>query len=129
MGPSRFGSAGQARVLVRERGAGRGLGDGRVRVQRTAGRSADVVTDKLLVYFQNVCKAFTNRFKQLGGKIVDSESFTQGDKTINNVVTRVNGEDGEVIAFCTSFGGDQPAFVDGPAEPRQQDADHEQLGR
>ena len=35
-------------------------------------KSADVVTDKLLVYFQNVCQAFTNRFKQLGGKIVDS---------------------------------------------------------
>ena len=53
------------------------------------------------------------RFKQLGGKIVAQESFTQGDKTINNVVSRVNGEKSDAIAFCTSFGGDQPAFVSG----------------
>ena len=64
------------------------------------------------MYFQNVCKAFTARFQQLGGKIVDQESFTQGDKTINNVATRVNGKEASVIAFCTSFGTDQPAFVD-----------------
>jgi ABC-type branched-subunit amino acid transport system substrate-binding protein len=63
------------------------------------------------VYFQNVCTAFTNRFKQLGGTIVDSESFTQGDKTINNVATRINGKKASMIAFCTSFAGDQPAFV------------------
>ena len=75
--------------------------------------TADVVTDKLLVYFQNVCQAFTLRFQQLGGKIVDQESFTQGDKTIGNVATRVNGKKASVIAFCTSFGTDQPAFVDG----------------
>jgi branched-chain amino acid transport system substrate-binding protein len=71
-----------------------------------------VVTDNLLVYFQNVCTGFTDRFKQLGGKIVDSESFTQGDKTINNVATRINGKAAKVIAFCTSFGTDAPSFVD-----------------
>jgi len=75
--------------------------------------TADVVTDNLLRYFQDVCKAFTVRFQQLGGKIVAQESFTQGDKTINNVVSRVNGEKADVIAFCTSFGADQPAFVSG----------------
>jgi branched-chain amino acid transport system substrate-binding protein len=74
--------------------------------------TADVVTDNLLVYFQNVCTAFTKRFEQLGGKIVAQESFTQGDKTIGNVATRVNGEKAGVVAFCTSFGADQPAFVD-----------------
>ena len=92
-------------------------------------KRADVVTDKLLVYFQNVCTAFTDRFQQLGGKIVDSESFTQGDKTIGNVATRINGKKANMIAFCTSFAGDQPAFVDAPPDARQQDADHEQLGR
>src|SRR5438270_315227 len=75
--------------------------------------SAVVVTDNLLRYFQDVCKAFTVRFTELGGKIVAQESFTQGDKTINNVVSKVNGEKSDVIAFCTSFGGDQPAFVSG----------------
>ena len=60
-----------------------------------------------------MCQGFTNRFEQLGGKIVKQESFTQGDKTINSVVSRVNGEKPNVIAFCTSFAGDQPAFVAG----------------
>ena len=45
--------------------------------------------------------------------MVAQESFTQGDKTINNVVSRVNGKQSDAIAFCTSFGGDQPAFVSG----------------
>jgi branched-chain amino acid transport system substrate-binding protein len=75
--------------------------------------SAVVVTDNLLRYFQDVCKAFTVRFTQLGGKIVSQEQFTQGDKTINNVVSKVNNERSDAIAFCTSFGGDQPAFVSG----------------
>ena len=75
--------------------------------------SATVVTDNLLRYFKDVCSAFSIRFQQLGGKIVAKESFTQGDKTINNVVSRVNGKKSDVIAFCTSFGGDQPAFVSG----------------
>jgi len=76
-------------------------------------KSAVVVTDNLLRYFQDVCKAFTVRFTELGGKIVSQESFTQGDNTINNVVSRVNNEKSDAIAFCTSFGGDQPAFVSG----------------
>jgi branched-chain amino acid transport system substrate-binding protein len=75
--------------------------------------SAVVVTDNLLRYFKDVCQAFTVRFKQLGGNVVAQESFTQGDKTINNVVSRVNGEKSQMIAFCTSFAGDQPAFVAG----------------
>ena len=52
--------------------------------------SSVVVTDNLLRYFKDVCKAFTVRYQQLGGKVLTQESFTQGDKTINNVVTRVN---------------------------------------
>ena len=74
--------------------------------------TADVVTDKLLVYFQNVCRRHA-ALQQLGGELVAQESFTQGDKTIGNVATRVNGKKASVIAFCTSFGTDQPAFVDG----------------
>ncbi len=76
-------------------------------------KSADIVTDNLLRYFQDVCKAFTVRFTQLGGKIVAQEQFTQFKNQINNVVSRVNNEKADVIAFCTSFGVDQPAFVSG----------------
>jgi branched-chain amino acid transport system substrate-binding protein len=76
-------------------------------------KTAVVVTDDLLRYFQDVCKAFTVRFQQLGGKIVAQEQFTQFKNQINSVVSRVNNEKSDVIAFCTSFGVDQPAFVSG----------------
>jgi branched-chain amino acid transport system substrate-binding protein len=111
MGPSRFGSAGQLAYTF----GNPAQQDGAALAEWAYSKgwhTADVVTDKLLVYFQNVCQAFTLRFQQLGGKIVDQESFTQGDKTIGNVATRINGKAASVIAFCTSFGTDQPAFVD-----------------
>jgi branched-chain amino acid transport system substrate-binding protein len=111
MGPSRFGSAGSLAFSFGNAAQDEGSAMAEWAYQH-GWKSADVVTDKLLVYFQNVCTAFTNRFKQLGGTIVDSESFTQGDKTINNVATRINGKKADMIAFCTSFAGDQPAFVD-----------------
>ena len=76
-------------------------------------KTAVVVTDDLLRYFQDDCKAFTARFTQLGGKIVAQEHFTQFKNQINSVVSRVNNEKSDVIAFCTSFGVDQPAFVAG----------------
>jgi branched-chain amino acid transport system substrate-binding protein len=111
MGPSRFGAAGQLAYSF----GNPAQQDGAAMAEwayNHGWKTADVVTDKLLVYFQNVCTGFTDRFEQLGGKIVAQESFTQGDKTINNVATRVNGEKADVIAFCTSFGTDAPAFVD-----------------
>ena len=74
MGPKRFGAEGQARVLVRQRRAGRGLGDGGVRVAQGL-EDGVVVTDNVIVYFKDVVKAFKARFKQLGGKIVAEESF------------------------------------------------------
>jgi branched-chain amino acid transport system substrate-binding protein len=112
MGPSRFGAAGQLAFTFGNPAQQDGAAAAEYAYSR-GWHTADVVTDKLLVYFQNVCQAFTLRFKQLGGTIVDSESFTQGDKTIGNVATRINGKKASVVAFCTSFGTDQPAFVDG----------------
>jgi branched-chain amino acid transport system substrate-binding protein len=111
MGPSRFGSAGDLAFSFGNAAQDEGAAIAEYAYQR-GWHTADVVTDKLLVYFQNVCQAFTDRFQQLGGKIVDSESFTQGDGTIGNVATRINGKPAQVIAFCTSFGTDQPSFVD-----------------
>ena len=112
MGPSRFGSAGNLAFSFGNAAQDEGSAMAEYAISRHW-NTAVVVTDKLLVYFQNVCQAFTNRFEQLGGTIVKQESFSQGDKTINNVVSRVNGEPSKVIAFCTSFAADQPAFVAG----------------
>ena len=112
MGPSRFGSAGNLAFSF----GNPAQEDGSVAAEYAISRgwkTATVVTDNLLRYFQDVCKGFTNRFTELGGKIVAQESFKQGDKTIGNVVTRVHNEKPQAIMFCTSFGGDQPAFVSG----------------
>lgn len=112
MGPSRFGAAGQLAFSFGNAAQDEGAAVAEYAFSR-GWKTATVVTDNLLRYFQDDCKAFTNRFTQLGGKIVAQESFKQGDKTINNVVSRVNGQKPQVIEFCTSFGGDQPAFVAG----------------
>jgi branched-chain amino acid transport system substrate-binding protein len=112
MGPSKFGAAGNLAFTFGNPAQQDGAAAAEWAYEH-GWHTADVVTDKLLKYFQNVCQAFTLRFQQLGGKIVDQESFTQGDKTIGNVATRINGKKASVIAFCTSFGTDAPAFVDG----------------
>jgi branched-chain amino acid transport system substrate-binding protein len=112
MSPLRFGSLGKLAFSFGN--AAQDEGSAMAEYAYKAGwHSSVVVTDNLLRYFKDVCKAYTIRFQQLGGKIVAQESFTQGDKTINNVVSRVNAKKSDNIAFCTSFGGDQPAFVSG----------------
>ncbi len=113
LSPLRFGTKGKLGFSFGNAGQDEGAAAAEFAYNTKGWRSAVVVTDNLLRYFQDVCQAFTVRFTDLGGKIVSQEAFTQGDKTINNVVSKVNSEKSDVIAFCTSFGGDQPAFVSG----------------
>jgi branched-chain amino acid transport system substrate-binding protein len=113
LSPIRFGSKGTLGFSYGNAAQDEGAAAAEFAYKVKGWRTADIVTDNLLRYFQDVCKAFQVRFTQLGGKINGQESFTQGDKTINNVVSRVNNEKADVIAFCTSFGADQPAFVSG----------------
>ena len=112
MSPLRFGSLGKLAFSFGNAAQDEGSAMAEY-AYKNGWHSSVVVTDNLLRYFKDVCKAYTIRFKQLGGKIVSQESFTQGDKTINNVVSRVNAKKSDNVAFCTSFGGDQPAFVSG----------------
>jgi branched-chain amino acid transport system substrate-binding protein len=70
------------------------------------------VTDNVIVYFQDVVKAFTKRFEELGGKIVKHEEWTNGDGTIQNVVSSLADTDVDVIATSTAF-DDMPALVSG----------------
>lgn len=113
LSPVRFGSKGRLAFSFGNAAQDEGAAAAEYAYKVKHWKSATVVTDNLLRYFKDVCKAFSVRFAQLGGKVVSQESFTQGDKTINNVVSRVNGQKSDAIAFCTSFGGDQPAFVSG----------------
>jgi branched-chain amino acid transport system substrate-binding protein len=113
LSPIRFGSKGKLGFSFGNAAQDEGAAAAEYAYKTRGWKTAVVVTDNLLRYFQDDCKAFTSRFTQLGGKVVSQESFTQGDKTINNVVSRVNNEKSQVIMFCTSFGADQPAFVSG----------------
>jgi branched-chain amino acid transport system substrate-binding protein len=113
LSPVRFGSKGRLAFSFGNAAQDEGAAAAEYAYKVKHWKSATIVTDNLLRYFKDVCKAFSVRFAQLGGKVVAQESFTQGDKTINNVVSRVNGKQSDAIAFCTSFGGDQPAFVSG----------------
>ena len=112
MGPKRFGALGKLAFsygnVAQDEGAA--MAEFAYGVKRW--RTAITVTDNLLVYFKNVVQAFTSRFTQLGGKIVDAESFTSFDKTIQNVVSRVNANNAAVIVTSTGF-ADWPTFVAG----------------
>jgi branched-chain amino acid transport system substrate-binding protein len=67
-------------------------------------RTAAIATDTVIVYFKNVTAAFSARFKQLGGKIVDSETYQSlGSTNVQNVVSRFQNVKADV--FVTSTAG------------------------
>ena len=51
-----------------------------------AGRRPGSQRTRLLVYFRNVVTAFEKRFKQLGGRIVDKESYATGQNNVGSAV-------------------------------------------
>ncbi|HEX6680324.1 MAG TPA: ABC transporter substrate-binding protein [Gaiellaceae bacterium] len=75
-------------------------------------KRASLATNTLLVYFKNVVQAFNKRFTQLGGKIVDRESYATGQNNVQSAVTRLNQHKAGVIVTSTSF-GELPALVSG----------------
>jgi branched-chain amino acid transport system substrate-binding protein len=112
LSPKRFGKKGELGFTIGNAAQDEGAAMAEYAIKR-GWKSAIVVTDNLLAYFKNICQAFTSRFTEKGGQIVSQEGFTQFDKTISSVVSRVNGQKADVITFCTSFQFDQPAFVSG----------------
>ena len=113
MGPKRFGAAeGKLAFSYGNVAQDEGAAMAEYAYKVKHWKTAITVTDNLLVYFQNVVQAFTNRFKQLGGSIADAESFTNGDKTIQNVVSRVNQHKADVIVTSDGF-SDWPTEVSG----------------
>ena len=112
MGPKRFGDAG--RLAFSYGNVAQDEGAALAELANEKGwKTANVVTDKAIVYTQNVCQAFKQRFEELGGKIASEESFTEGDGTINNVVSSVNDSKADTIAICATTQQDLPAFVSG----------------
>jgi branched-chain amino acid transport system substrate-binding protein len=64
------------------------------------------------VYFKNVVQAFDKRFRQLGGKVVDHESYATGANNVNAAISRLNSHKADVYVTSTAF-GELPAFVSG----------------
>jgi branched-chain amino acid transport system substrate-binding protein len=112
MGPKRFGALGKLAFSYGNVAQDEGAAMAEYAYNVKHWTTAITVTDNVIVYFKNIVSAFTSRFKQLGGKIVGAESFTSFDKTIGNVVSRVNGQKADVIVTSTGF-ADWPAFMAG----------------
>jgi len=112
MGPQRFGKA-KGKLAFTVGGTAQDEGSAEAEYAYARGwRKAVVVKDNFLVYFRNVSDAFAKRFEQLGGTIVQRESFASFDKTIGNVISRVANTKADVISFVTAF-GELPQFVAG----------------
>ena len=76
-------------------------------------KTASLATDTVIVYFRNVVQAFEKRFTQLGGKIATKETYQSlggNPASWQNTVTRLNGEDADVIVTVTAaaFGAQVP---------------------
>jgi branched-chain amino acid transport system substrate-binding protein len=110
MGPKRFGSEGQLAYSFGNVAQDEGAADAQIAIKQ-GWKTADVVTDKQIVYNVDVCLAFANKFKSLGGKIVSQQSWTQGDHTIGNVASRVNSTHPAVIQICTTGAPDVSTFL------------------
>jgi branched-chain amino acid transport system substrate-binding protein len=112
MGPKRFGDDGKLAFSYGNVAQDEGAALAELANQK-GWKTANVVTDKAIAYTQNVCQAFEQRFTELGGEIAAKESFTEGDGTINNVVSSVNDSQADTIAICATTQQDLPAFVSG----------------
>jgi branched-chain amino acid transport system substrate-binding protein len=75
-------------------------------------KTAGLATNTLLVYFKNVIQAFEKRFKQLGGRIVDKETYATGQNNVGIAVGRLVTHKAAVYVTSTAF-NELPAFVSG----------------
>ncbi len=105
MGPKRFGSAGELAFSYGNVAQDEGAADAQIAIKQ-GWKTADVVADKQIVYNVDVCEAFANKFKALGGKVISSQTWTQGDHTIANIANRVNSDHADVIQVCTTAAPD-----------------------
>ena len=111
MGPKRFGAKGALAFSF----GNVAQDEGSAMAQLAYGkgwRTAATGTNTYLVYFKNVVQAFEARFKQLGGKIVDHESYATGANNVQAAVSRLNSKKADVYVTATAF-GELPAFVTG----------------
>jgi branched-chain amino acid transport system substrate-binding protein len=110
-GPKRFGTKGKLAWTLGNPAQSEGAAMAEYGYSK-GWRKAIIVKDNALVYFQDIADAFKIRWLQLGGTIVDEQSFASFTNTIGPVITKVAGEKADVICFGTAF-GELPQFVAG----------------
>ena len=102
MGPKRFGAKGK--LAFSYGNVAQDEGSAMAQYAWAKGwRTASLATDTVIVYFKDVVKAFGVRFKQLGGKIVDQETYQSlGGNNVQNAVSRLNNKQADVIVTGTA---------------------------
>jgi branched-chain amino acid transport system substrate-binding protein len=111
MGPKRFGKKGKLAFSFGNVAQDEGSAMAEYAWKR-GWRDAALGTNTAIVYFKNVVQAFKVRWEQLGGKVVDEETYATGANNVNNAVSRLNSADADVIVTATAF-GELPALVTG----------------
>ena len=111
MGPKRFGK--QGKLAFSFGNVAQDEGSAMAQYAWSRGwKTAGLATNTRLVYFKNVVQAFDKRFRQLGGKIVDRESYATGQNNVNAAVAQLSTHKAKVYVTSTAF-GELPAFVSG----------------
>jgi branched-chain amino acid transport system substrate-binding protein len=104
MGPKRFGAKGKLAFSFGN--VAQDEGSAMAQYAWSQGwRKAALATDSVIVYFKDVVEAFKVRWQQLGGKVVDQETYqdpTFGGNNVQNVVSRVNNVKADVIVTSTA---------------------------
>src|SRR3954470_17159815 len=102
MGPKRFGPKG--RLAFSFGNVAQDEGSAMAQYAYAKGwRTAALATDGVIVYFKDVVKAFKGRWTQLGGKVVDEETYhSLGGNDVNNAVSRLNSVKADVVVTSTA---------------------------
>src|SRR6059058_4479244 len=102
MGPKRFGAKGKLAFSFGN--VAQDEGSAMAQYAWAKGwRTAALATDGVIVYFKNVVQAFKVRFTQLGGKIVDQETYhSLGGNDVQNAISRLNAKKADVIVTSTA---------------------------
>jgi len=104
MGPKRFGAKGKLAFSFGN--VAQDEGSAMAQFAWNKGwRKADLATDTVIVYFKDVVAAFKARWQQLGGKIVDQETYQDPafhGNNVQNAVSRLNAHPADVIVTSTA---------------------------
>ena len=109
MGPRRFGKKGKLAFSFGN--VAQDEGSAMAEYAHSRGwKTAGLATNTKLVYFRNVVQAFDIRFRALGGRVVDRETYETGQNNVGTAVAHLSSHKAAVYVTATAF-GELPAFV------------------